>query len=117
MQKFAPLFLATLLLSACGTSGSQAENAGNAMAETACLLFDESVSFDQITDKTGEIMTAYGWDKPEDIDTYLASIQSNTEELELVRSTAATKLTETCGDALSTSGMTAEDLAESMTQQ
>ena len=117
MQKFAPLLLATLLLSACGSSGSQAENAGNAMGETACLLFDESVSFDQITDKTGEIMNQYGWDQPEDIDTYLASIQSNPEELAAVKAAAAEQLTASCGEALSTSGMTAEDLAESMVSQ
>lgn len=113
MRKIAFLLLSTLVLSACGSSGSQAENAGKAMAETACLLFDESVTFDQITEKTGLIMDNYGWDKPEDIDTYLASVQG-TPELDTVKSIATTHMEENCGDAISTSGVSASDLAASM---
>lgn len=116
MRKIAFLLLSTLVLSACGSTGSQAENAGKAMAETACLLFDESVTFDQITEKTGTIMNDYGWDKPEDIDTYLTSVQG-TPELETVKTAATTQMETVCGDALSTAGVTASDLAESMVTQ
>lgn len=116
MRKIAFLLLTTLVLSACGSTGSQAENAGKAMAETACLLFDESVTFDQITEKTGTIMNTYGWNKPEDIDTYLTSVQG-TPELETVKTVAATHMEATCGDSLTTSGVSAADLAESMVTQ
>lgn len=115
MRKFAFLLLTTLVLSACGSSGTQAENAGKAMAETACLLFDQNVTFDQITEKTGDIMNNYGWDKPEDIDTYLASIQG-TAEVDTVKSVATSQMESTCGDALTTAGVSAADLAASMVQ-
>lgn len=87
------------------------------MAETACLLFDESVSFDRITEETNNIMTSYGWKDPDEIDTYLNEIQSNPEEKEEVKTAIAEKLSSTCGDFLSTAGMTAADFAESMVSQ
>jgi hypothetical protein len=117
MQKFTSFLILSLLLSACGASESTAVNAGKAMGETACLLFDESVSFEEISEKTTTIMSSYGWKDPEEIDQYLASIQGNPEELEAVKTAAADELTKGCGESLSTSGMTALDLAESMISQ
>jgi len=113
----AALLLSTIILASCGAaSGNKAENAGKAMAETACLLFDQSVSMDDIEASTGDIMTTYGFTSPSEIDTYLASIQ-DTEEMNQVTEAARTQLEATCGDALSSNGVTAADLAEAMVSQ
>ena len=112
MRKFAFLLLSTLALTAC-SSGTPAENAGKAMAETACLLFDDTVTYDQITEKTGEIMNDYGWEKPEDIDTYLSSVQG-TPEADEVKKATADHLEATCGEAMAETGISPEELANSM---
>lgn len=83
------------------------------MAETACLLFDENVALEDIEAQTGEIMNKYGYDTPEDIDTYLAEIRG-TEDLNQVSEAARTHLEATCSEALTASGVTAADLAEAM---
>ena len=116
MRKIATVLLATLLLSACSGNGSQAENAGMAMAETACLIFDENVTFDQITGLTGDVMQKYGWEKPEDIDTYLTSIQG-TPEMDLVKTSTIETLEEKCGAELAASGVAASDLADKMVSE
>ena len=102
-----------LFLSACGGSGNQAENTGKAMAETACLLFDETVALENIETLTGDIMKKYGYNDPEEIDTYLAEVRG-TEDLNKVSEAARTHLEATCAEALTTSGVNAADLAEAM---
>ena len=110
----ASLLLSISILSACTrSSGSSSENAGKAMAETACLLFDESVSMDDIGGLSDEIMVAYGFEDAEAIDIYLASVRG-TEEINLVSEAARTHLEATCGDALEASGVSPADLAEAM---
>lgn len=106
--------ISTLILSACG--GGKAENAGMAMAETACLLFDEATDMNNIQTLTTDIMIKYGFNTPEDIDTYLTEVQG-TEELNQISVAARTHLEETCGDKLSENGVTAADLAEAMVNQ
>lgn len=105
-----------LFLTACGGSGDKAENTGKAMAETACLLFDESIALEDIESKTQEIMTKYGYAAPEEIDTYLAEIRG-TEDLNIVSESARTQLEATCADALAASGVSAAELAEAMVQE
>lgn len=83
------------------------------MAETACLLFDETVALENIESETGDIMNKYGYDNPEEIDTYLAEIRG-TEELNQVSEAARTHLESTCSEALTASGVSAADLAEAM---
>jgi len=116
MRKFISLMLfSALFLSACGAS-SQAENAGKAMAETACLLFSSNGDLTNLEGETTAIMTKYGWTKPEDIDTYLTSVRG-TEEFNEVTVAARAHLEESCGDALTTSGVSAEELANAMTSE
>lgn len=105
-----------LFLTACGGSGNQAENTGKAMAETACLLFDENVALEDIEAMTGDIMNKYGYDNPEEIDTYLAEVRG-TEELNEVSEAARTHLEGTCAEALTASGVNAADLAEAMVSE
>jgi len=117
MRKFLTLaLLSTLTLVSCGGANSQAENAGNAMAETACLLFDETTDMSNIEVLTTDIMTKYGWATPADIDTYLTGIQG-TEELNQVQVAVRTALEDLCGDKLEENGVTAADLAEAMVTQ
>jgi len=102
-----------LFLTACGGSGNKAEDTGKAMAETACLLFNEDVALEDIETMTADIMTKYGYNDPEEIDTYLAEVRG-TEELNQVSEAARTHLEETCSDALTASGVSSADLAEAM---
>ncbi|MFA5792646.1 MAG: hypothetical protein WC897_02115 [Candidatus Gracilibacteria bacterium] len=110
------IILSSLALIACGGTNSQAENAGKAMAETACLLFDDATDMENIETLTTDIMVKYGWSTPADIDTYLAQIQG-TEELNQVSVATRTHLEDTCGDSLTANGVTATDLAEAMVTQ
>lgn len=116
---FPAFILGTLLLSACNVQGEPWENAGKAMAETACLLFDEEMDFTEIEktieEKTKAVMKKYGFENPKEIDTYLAGVRG-TEELNQVTETARTHLEKECGPALEDSGVTAAELAESMTE-
>ncbi|MFA6024289.1 MAG: hypothetical protein WC777_03690 [Candidatus Gracilibacteria bacterium] len=105
-----------LFLSACGGTGSTAENTGKAMAETACLLFDESIAMEDLEENTKDIMKKYGYSDPKEIDTYLAEIQG-TEELNLVSEAARTHLEATCAEGLSASGVSAAELAEAMVRE
>ena len=102
-----------LFLTACGGSGNKAEDTGKAMAETACLLFDEAVALENIETMTGDIMTKYGYNDPEEIDDYIKAIRG-TEELNEVSEAARTHLEATCAEALTASGVSAADLAEAM---
>lgn len=116
MSKFftTVLLFFTLVLSACNaTSASQAENAGKAMAETACLLFDENVSLSDIESKTKDIMGKYGFTSAEEIDTYLATIRE-TSEIDMVSEVTRKQLESLCSDSLSASGVSAADLAKAM---
>jgi hypothetical protein len=116
MRKFITLtlFLA-LFLNACGTD-SQAENAGKAMAETACLLFSSNGDLTNLEGETTSIMTKYGWATAADIDTYLTSVRG-TEEFNEVTVAARSHLEESCGEALTASGVSAEELANAMTSE
>lgn len=102
-----------LFLTACGGSGNKAEDTGKAMAETACLLFDETIALEDIETSTNEIMKKYGYNNPEEIDTYLAEIRE-TEDLNKVSEAARTHLEATCAEALTASGVNAADLSEAM---
>lgn len=115
---FASLLVSTIIFTACSgaSSGNKAQNAGYAMAETACLLFDEDVSFTDIESMTEEIMQKYGFESPEEIDTYLAEVRG-TEEINEVSEAARTQLEATCPDALEATGVTAADLAEAMVSE
>lgn len=115
-KKLALALFSLLLLTACGSSSSKAANAGNAMAETACLLFNQDVKMDQITAQTDTIMKKYGFETAQDIDDYIASIKG-TDELTSVSTAATNALTANCGDALTEKGVTAEDLAKAMVTQ
>ena len=112
------LLLSMIVLSSCGGSagGNISENAGKAMAETACLLFDEEVSLGDMQSLTEDIMAEYGFEDAEAIDTYLATVRG-TEEINLVSEAARTHLETTCGDALEASGVSAADLAEAMVSE
>ena len=107
--------LSTLLLSACGKA-SQAENAGKAMAETACLLFNNSGDLSNLETESNTIMTKYGWKDPAEIDTYLNSVR-NTAEFNEINVAARTHLEESCGDALAKAGVSAEELSSAMTSE
>jgi hypothetical protein len=85
------------------------------MAETACLLFDQTVAMEDIEAKTTEIMNAYGYEDPTEIDDYIAEIRG-TEELNQVSEAARTRLEETCSTDLEAAGVSAADLAEAMVQ-
>lgn len=108
------LFFFALVLSACNpASVSQAENAGKAMAETACLLFDENVALSDIESETKAIMSKYGFTSAEEIDTYLATIRES-NEIDVVSEAARKQLESLCSDSLSASGVSTADLAEAM---
>lgn len=110
------LLISSILLASCGGAGTKAEKAGQAMADTACLLFSEDVDFSQIESMTSDIMTQYGFSSPEEVDAYLTEIRG-TEELNQVSEAARNQLEKSCGDALSTSGVSAADLAEAMVSE
>ena len=106
-----------LLLTACGTALTAPQNAANAMAETACLLFDDSATTkEEMASKTTEIMTKYGYGDASEIDTYLTTIQG-TEELNTVTTTLRDALTANCGTTLDAKGVTADDLSKAMVSQ
>lgn len=110
----ATLLLATIVLASCGGTAPTPENAGKAMAETACLLFDPSFTADtDIGTATIEIMNKYGFSDTDVIDTYLTSVRG-TEDENLVKEATRVQLEASCGQALTDSGMTAADLAEAM---
>lgn len=117
MQKFAlSLGLAALLLLAgCGSDNQQAENAGKAMAEMTCLVSND-VPFDQITQQAGEIMKNYGWEKAEDVDLYLNSIQ-DPSELEIVKTAIVEQLDQSCGAKLREAGLDTKSVADSLVKR
>jgi len=113
-QILAALLVLSSILTACGgASTNKAENAGMAMAETACLLFDESISLEDIPTMTTDIVEKYGFITSDNIDTYLAEI-AGTEELNEVAVAVREHLEATCGDALEASGLSAADLSEAI---
>lgn len=112
------LFLATtifsLLLTSCGgPSNVQADNAAHAMAETSCLIFDESVPFEDIPNRSDEIILSYGWEDAMSIDTYLESI-AGTEEQNEVAVLLRQYLDDVCGEQLEAGGLSAAELAEAI---
>ncbi len=108
------LLLSSVLLSACAGGGaSRADNAAKAMAETACLLFDNGTALEDIEQKTNEIIANYGFTSTDEIDSYLAEIQG-TEELNELSVTLRTHLETTCGEALAANDVNAASLAEAM---
>jgi len=112
------LFLATtifsLLLTSCGgPSNPEADNAARAMAETSCLIFDETVPFEEIPDRSDQIILSYGWESSMSIDDYLESI-NGTEVQNEVAVLLRQYLDETCGEQLEAGGLSAAELAEAI---
>lgn len=106
------LFLSLLTITAC-SSGSPEENAGKAMAETACLLFDQSVSLDRVQSQSEKILNGYGFKTMDDVTAYINSIRGTTSENEVVIA-VRDHLEKSCGDALDSANVNASDLAQSM---
>lgn len=101
-----------LLFAACTTNSSLADDAGKALAETACLPFDSSVATEDILTKYDEKLAEFGFDE-DSLQEYLTSIEG-TSELNEVSVVLRTHLQETCGDELEAYGTNAADLAETM---
>jgi hypothetical protein len=114
-KRLALVLTAAILLTACGTA-SMAENAGKAMAETACIIFEDPSKIDTMSEESDAIMKKYGFEQASDIDDYLLTIQG-TEELNTVSATARDTLISTCGAALEEKGVDASDLATAMVSQ
>ena len=106
----------SLVLSACSGSQNLTENAGKAMAETACLLFDEETEFVAIAEETKAVMDKYGFENDATIEDYLDSIRG-TEELNKVSVVLREHLERSCGSTLEANGISAADLAEAMVQE
>jgi hypothetical protein len=111
---FAASLLFSILLTACsGSTNVDAENAAHAMAETSCLIFDDSVPFEDIPTQSTDIITAYGWEDSLAIDDYLESI-NGTEVQNEVSVLLRQYLEEACGDQLEAGGLSAAELAEAI---
>ena len=109
--------ISAILLYACNSSSEKnAENAGKAMAETACLLFNETIELEEIEQMSEDIMREYGFSSSKEIDSYLASVRG-TEELNKVSEAVRTHMESTCGQALAESDVSAADLAEAMVRE
>ncbi len=106
------LFLSLIALSSCST-GSPEENAGKALAEKACLVFDQSISLEKVDSETTKILKEYGFDSMDEITVYIDSIR-NTEAENQVIIELRDHLEKTCGDALDSANVDASDLAQSM---
>jgi hypothetical protein len=106
----------SLAFSACSTSQNISEDAGKAMAETACLLFDEDTEFVAIAEETKAIMDKYGFENDATVEDYLDSIRG-TEELNNVVVIVREHLESSCGETLEKNGIQAADLAEAMVQE
>lgn len=115
MKRFfaATLFTSILLTSCAGSTNLDAENAAHAMAETSCLIFDDSVPFEDIPTRSEEIITAYGWADSLAIDDYLESI-NGTEVQNEVSVLLRQYLEEECGEQLEAGGLSAAELAEAI---
>ena len=83
------------------------------MAETSCLIFDDSVPFEDIPNRSEEIITSYGWESSLAIDDYLESI-AGTESLNDVSVLLRNYLEDECGDQLEAGGLSAAELAEAI---
>lgn len=113
----ATLMVLASILAACNTSsGNQAENAGKALADAACLLFDESIEFAEIPDLSQEIIKKYDFSSSDEIDNYLEGVKG-TEEMNEVMVAAREQLEAQCGSGLASSGLSAAELAESIVSQ
>lgn len=104
-----------LLLTACGAS-TTIEKAANAMAETACLHFNEGLSREELEAQSLAILEKYTYATAAEIDGYLLSIQG-TEELNAIASTLRDALKSNCGGTLEAKGVAAEDLANAMVSE
>lgn len=115
LKRSAAFFVfACLLLTACDSSTQvRVDLAGEAMAERACLSFDTSLSDEDLTELTDEIMTRYGWESTDAIDTYLKEIEG-TEELNELSVSVRDHLEEHCAESFEDSGLNAADLAEAI---
>lgn len=111
---FALLSILVLALTACGgPKNVQADNAARAMAETSCLIFDDTVPFEEIPAKSEEIITGYGWEDSLAIDAYLEGI-AGTEEQNEVSVLLRKYLEDNCGEQLEAGGLSAAELAEAI---
>lgn len=111
---FAATALFSLLLTACGgPSNVEADNAAHAMAETSCLIFDDTVPFEEIPSQSEAIITGYGWEDSVAIDVYLESI-NGTEVQNEVSVLLRQYLEEACGEQLEAGGLSAAELAEAI---
>jgi hypothetical protein len=115
-KRLALALVSAVLLTACGTAGTPAENAGMAMAETACLIFNDEVNMDSMSAESTTILSKYGFKEASEIDAYLATVQG-TAELDTVVSTASKTLTEKCGENLTAKGVDPTELAQAMVSQ
>lgn len=105
-------------LVACSSASSEnrAEDAGKAMGETACLLFDEAIDLDESEELSEDILDLYGFSSSKAINRYLDEIRG-TEELNKVSEAVRTHMETTCGEDLAKSGVTAADLAEALVSE
>ncbi len=111
---FAAISLSSVFLTACTQAVNvQAEKAARTMAEVSCLIFDDSVTFEEIPDQSNEIITKYGWENSIAIDDYLAEIKGSEEQNE-VSVLLRQYLEETCGEQLEAGGLSAAELAEAI---
>jgi hypothetical protein len=105
----------TIVFSACST-GNTTQKASKALAETSCLLFDESIEPTAIPDQTKEILEQYGFETNSDIDTYIESIAGTSEENQLIVMTRE-HLELSCKEALDAAGISAAELSQALVQE
>ncbi|MFT7184550.1 MAG: ABC-type Fe3+-hydroxamate transport system substrate-binding protein [Oceanicoccus sp.] len=111
---FAATILFSVFLTSCGgASNDQSENAARAMAETSCLIFDDSVPFEEIPAQSDAIITSYGWEDSLAIDVYLNE-SNGTEEQNEIAVLLRQYLEEACGEQLKAGGLSAAELAEAI---
>lgn len=90
-------------------------NASEAMAQGACLLFDNSIDSEELVVQFEAVMTEHGYEDDSDIDVYFAAIQdfSFFDDME---TQLTADLEATCSADLEAAELTAEALAASMVQ-
>ncbi|QQR55392.1 hypothetical protein IPG41_02450 [Candidatus Peregrinibacteria bacterium] len=113
MKNLTFLVLATLALTACSSGQSKTDQAGIAMAQVSCLLFDESVTFDQITQKSDEFLKEQGWESLDDFDAYLSSIKG-TADAQAIKTAALDSMSESCKEGIAEVGGTPEEFMDAM---
>lgn len=111
---FISLLLFSLTLSAC--SKDKAVEAGKGRAEITCLLFDSSLSLEELEQKTEAISQDYGFETSDELYEYIDTIRG-TEEFNRTVEAVRTQLEKSCGDALREAGVDPIELTESLTNE